>query len=363
LDKTLFATAQEYIGFQNYLKKTKVDLCMALHETNRWGKIFAFHAKKKGIPFIRFQERLYSTASAHPNFALIGNAQYSMLNLVWGKRTKDKLANYEAPEEKIIPTGNTHITNEIKRLKQNDIRQKKRNEHQCNNCYVVLLLFSINLIPKDELLPLFNIFEENNSLRLYIKFHPATVRMDIDKWIKKIPEDKKHRITFIHGEENIYDLMAMSDLCVLTEGSTTGLEALAIGKSLVELDLEFAITYDFSLAREGAAVKLSPGELAKAIENKNNFSSMMDQAGVQKYLQSELFESEKSIENVTKIMQSVIKAKLFKDPEPIVSQTIPDMEWSIIVPVIENPDIFITLLEAVSIHSENEDYEVILIKR
>ncbi|MCD4721142.1 MAG: glycosyltransferase, partial [Desulfobacula sp.] len=362
LDKTLFAAAQEYIGFKNYFKKTKVDLCLALHETNRWGKIFAYHAKKKGVPFITFQEGLYSTASAFHDFANTGHAQYSTLNLVWGQRTKEKLSNYEAPEEKIISAGNTHITNEINRLKQNNIRKKMRQKHKHNNCYVVLLIFSINLIPKNELLPLLNIFQKDNTLHLYIKFHPANVRLDIDKWIDKIPKELKNRISFIHGEKNIYDLMAMSDLIVLTEGSTTGLEALAIGKPLIELKLESPITYDFSLAQENAAIKLTTKELAFAIEQKKDFTSMMNQAGIQHYLESELHESEKSIDNVTGIMESAIKANLLKKPAPLETKISSNMEWSIILPVVNNPDTFISILEAIAIHSENENYEVILIK-
>ncbi len=46
-DKTLYATAQEYIGFRNMIRKEKPDLCFALHELNRWGKTFAFWAKNQ----------------------------------------------------------------------------------------------------------------------------------------------------------------------------------------------------------------------------------------------------------------------------------------------------------------------------
>ena len=362
LDKTLFGTAQEYIAFKNYFKQTKVDVCIALHETNRWGKIFAFHAKKNAIPFITFQEGLYSTASAYHDFALTGHTQYSTLNLVWGQKTKEKLANYEAPEEKIISAGNTHITNEIIRLNQHNIRKIKRLEHQCNDGFVGLLLFSINLIPIDELMPLFDVFTKSNRFHLYLKFHPATVRIDIDKWLEQIPEEKKKGVRFIHGEENIYDLMAMSDLCILIEGSTTGLEALAIGKPIVELDLQAKITYDFSLAKENAAIKMNPLQLAQAIENSTDFLSLMNQDGVQSYLESELFESEKSIENVTRILQSVIKAKYCITKEPLISESPQTMEWSIILPVIENPDLLLSLLEILAINSDNENYEVILIR-
>jgi len=362
LDKTLFATAQEYLGFKNYFKKNKVDLCIALHEINRWGKMFAFQAKKAGVPCITLQEGLLTTASTYLSFQTTGHAQYGTLNLVWGQRTKEKLINYETPKEKIILAGNTHITDEINRLSRDNTREKKRDKYQNNDCFVILLLFSINLIPKDELLPLFKIIQENKDLSLFIKFHPANPRKDLDKWIEQIPVQYRNHIHFVHGEENTYGLMAMSDLCVLTEASTTGLEALALGKPLVELQLETNITYDFSFAEEKAAIQLTPGELAESILSKKDFSSIIDQNGVQNYLNGELYESAKSIKNITKIMQKIIQANLFNDLEPLTSEIKQEMEWSIIIPVIDNPDIFITLLEAVSIHSENEDYEVLLIR-
>ena len=55
-DKILYSTAAEYIGVRNILKQDKPDLCFALHELNRWGKMFAFWAKKENIPFITLQE-------------------------------------------------------------------------------------------------------------------------------------------------------------------------------------------------------------------------------------------------------------------------------------------------------------------
>ncbi|MDM8538209.1 hypothetical protein QUF70_15760 [Desulfobacterales bacterium HSG17] len=362
IDKTLFATAQEYVGFKNYLKKTNLDLCIVLHELNRWGKMFSFHAKKQGVPLITLQEGLLTTASSYLNFDLTGHAQYSILNLVWGRSTKEKLCSFEAPEEKIIPVGNTHIITQINKSKQNNIREKKRKQYNHEDCFVILLLFSITLIPTEELLPLFNIMQDNKDFSLFIKFHPASPRKDIDKWIKQIPEQFRIHINFIHGEEDTYNLMAMSDLCVLSEASTTGLEALAFGKPLVELDLETAITHDSFLAEKKAAIKLTPKELSEAIKKQKNFSSMIDQDGVQNYLKSELHEPDKSIDKITNIIQSVIQANQSQNPDPLVSETTPDTDWSIIVPIVENSDILMIILEAIATLSQNENFEVILIQ-
>ena len=116
LDKTLSSTAQEYVAFKKYFEQNRPDLCIALHEVNRWGKLFAFHAKRNGVPFVTLQEGLLTAASANLSFQMTGHVQYTSFCFVWGKNSKDKLINYEAPEERIIPVGNTHLSDEITTL-------------------------------------------------------------------------------------------------------------------------------------------------------------------------------------------------------------------------------------------------------
>ena len=122
MDKTLYSTAQEYIGFRNLLKKEKPDICFALHEVNRWGKMFAFWSKKYNTPFITFQEGL----GYDPNYGYIGQVQYCTMDLVWGERVRRKFSDFEAPVERILPVGNTHLSEEISRQKQDNIRNKIR---------------------------------------------------------------------------------------------------------------------------------------------------------------------------------------------------------------------------------------------
>ena len=365
LDKTLFTTAQEYIAFKNYLKTNRPDLCLALHEVNRWGKLFAFHAKKAGVPFITLQEGLLTTASANLSFQMTGHVQYSTSCLVWGENSRQKLANFEAPKERVIPVGNTHLSNEIKTLAENKTREKKRKEYQCEDLIVVLLLFSSALPPMQEMLPIFNAFQNNPKLKLFTKFHPATTKLKIDAWMGTLSEDFKKKLNPIHGEENTYYLISMSDLCVLSEGSTTGLEALALGKPLVLLQLQAPVIYKSTLVEEKAAIGLSPQALADALTKNINFDAMMDSHNVRKYIQNELFKSEGSIEYAADILKSIIDANHAINPAPLISKKIPgpEYDWSIILPVSQDSEAFLALLEEISIHSENENFEVILIKQ
>ncbi|NOX34962.1 MAG: glycosyltransferase [Deltaproteobacteria bacterium] len=362
LDKTIYTTAQEYIAFKNYFEANRPDLCLALHEVNRWGKMFAFHAKKNGVPFITLQEGLLTTASANLNFQMTGHVQYSTFCFVWGENSRQKLVSFEAPEERVIPVGNTHLSNEIKTLAINRIREKKRKNYQCTGIFVVLLLFSSDMPPIDEILPIFRVFQNNPRIKLFTKFHPAATRLKIDNWMESLSDNFKKKIHPVHGEESTYDLMAASDLCVLAEGSTTGLEALALGKPLVLLQLKAPVIYKSNLLEEKAAIGMSPQVLADALSQKTDFNAMMDHHGVKKYIKNELFKSQGSIEYAGELLKSIIIASQARNPAPLIPKKSTEFDFSIILPVSENPNNLLALLEEISIHSENESFEVILIR-
>jgi hypothetical protein len=363
LDKTLFTTAQEYVAFRNYFETDRPDLCIALHEVNRWGKIFAFHAKRSGVPFITLQEGLLTAASANLNFQMTGHVQYSTLCFVWGENSRKKLVSFEAPEQRVIPVGNTHLSDEIKKLVKNNVRKKQRKKYKCRDKFVVLLLFSSDLPPLDEMQPLFNVFQDNPDIMLFTKFHPATTRLKIDTWLKPLNENFKNNIHPVHGEESTYDLMAASDLCVLSEGSTTGLEALAIGKPLVLLKLRAPVIYRSDLAEKKAALSMSPSELADAIKKRADFNAMMDKDHVVQYIKDELYKTDGSIGYATTIMKSALSANLSSDPAPLAAADKASTDWSIIIPVSDSPENFLELLEKTAVNSSEKNFEVILIKQ
>lgn len=363
IDKTLYTTAQEYVAFKKYFQVYKPDLCLALHEVNRWGKMFAYHAKCSGVPMITLQEGLLTTASANLNYQMTGHVQYSTLCFVWGEGSRQKLAGFEAPADRIIPTGNTHLSNEIKKLNRKKVREKIRKRFCNDDKFVVLLLYSATITKADEFIAFFEIFKHRKNIELFIKFHPATSRVHIDNWLATVPDEILSPIKFIHGEEDTYDLIAMSDLCVIPEGSTTGLEALAIGKPLILLDLTTPIIYKTDIVEKKAALSYTPKALAKALIEEKNFDHLFEDRNVEKYIQHEVFKAEDCIDYTVEILKQVISANSYPNPEPIKSRAKDEMEWSIILPVSENPDIFLAQLEAIATKSKNENFEVILLKR
>ena len=363
MDKTLHATAEEYIGFRNLLIKEKPDICFALHELNRWGKMLSFWSKKMDIPFLTLQEGL----GYNLDFGYTGHIQYSTLGLTWGERIRKKFGDYEAPVERMIPVGNTHIGEEKKHQKNNNIREKMRKKFKCSDNFANLLIFSANPLSVEIVLPLFKITAKDPSLVLFVKFHPADKQDKIKAWKDSIPNKFKKRVYFIHGEENTYDLLALCDLCTLAQPSTTGLEALALDKPLVQLDVEINTEVPYSFTEQNVAIKMTSSELADALSKKKNFSDLINAETLANYLKTELTDPEGATDRIIHIAEKVIKAHNFKNPPQTIKTTDTNdniYKWSIIIPVPTNlAEEFLFQLESISINSENSGkYEIILIK-
>ena len=361
MDKNLQSTAREYIGFRNFLDIEKPDLCFALHEMNRWGKMLSFWSKKKNIPFISLQEGLTNAA----DYIFIGHVQFSTANLVWGEKTREKLIGFEAPSDKVYPVGNTLIAEEVKLLKKRKVRKTKRKQLGLKDRFTMLLLFSATPSPVPELMPLFELFEQRKDLKLIVKFHPVTTQPIIEAWRRAIPEKIKKQIRLIHGEESTYDLMETSDLCVQSEPSTTGLEALAIGKPLVQLKLETPDQYPYDFVNAGVAMHLTPTELREHLEAKFDFHSPATREAIKEFIKAELTDTDGARDRIIQIMQSAITHN--QDTlRPEFQFATPDAEealkWSMVLNIPRDPQHFLHQLERISVYSEGEgDYEVILV--
>ena len=357
IDRILWSSAKEYVGFRNLFKKEKPDLCIALHELNRWGRMFGFWAKKHHVPYLTLQEGLYYVDN------ILGHVMYSTLNLVWGEATRKNLTGFEAPEDRVIPVGNTHLAEEIRQLEEGNIRKKKRREYKCDKAVVVLLLLSTILPPLAEMIPFFDLFASRKDRRLFVKWHPVARRLVINQWIESVPKAVRKKIVNIHGEESTYDLMAMSDLCVLPEASTTGLEAVAIGKPLVELRLNTPSKYPYSLVEKGVAAPFTPVGLAKALENNTDFAGLINRQAVEAYLKDELFDTQGVVERIVEIAKRLITAREDAPPSRIRPQYETSLDWTIVVPVHKNANVLLAQLEAMAAHSENQgEYEVYLLE-
>ena len=359
-DKTLYACAQEYVGFKNLIKKERPDICLALHELNRWGKVFSFWAKKFNTPFITLQEGL----GYNESFGYIGHVQNSTLGLVWGERIKKKFSDYEAPVERIIPVGNTHISKEKEHQENHNIRAVMRARHDLEKYFVPLLLFSAHPCEKEKLFPLLDQVARQPGLKLIIKFHPACKTPVVESWKASIPANLKKKILFVHTHENTYDLMSASDLCVLAEPSTTGIESIALEKPLVELDLDSKVPAPYSFAEQKVALKMTPEELAAVLKGTPDFSSRFDPKDIDLFLKNELTDTTGATDRIVVIMKKVIGAGREKAITPLVSGKAMQFDWTFIIPVPASaPKDFLFELQTISeTCQELDSFEVLLVE-
>jgi hypothetical protein len=358
-DRALLSTAREYVGFRNMVREERPDLCIALHELNRWGKMLGFWAKKEGVPFITLQEGLYY---GH-DIGVLGHVQFTTLNLLWGETTRRKLSQFEAPLDRIIPVGNTHLAHEIERLEADKVREQMRKRHGCDSAVAVLLFIPPTPPSADKFMPLFDYFAKTKEKRLFLKWHPTAMKSLILQWEKGLPEPILKGITRIHGEESAYDLMAMSDLCILTVPSTTGLEALAMGKPLVQLTFEKESKSPYSFVEKHVAIPMTPSGLAEALKAETRFADLMDARAVADYLKGELHETEGVVERIEGIARDLIRARQGKPLPPLAPATRPDMDWTLVLPVVGDPRALLFQLQAVAENTGGQGtYEVILLE-
>lgn len=359
-DRTLYATAQEYIGFKNMIKKEKPDLCLALHELNRWGKTFAFWAKKFNVPFISLQEGL----GYNQDFGYTGHVQYSTLNLVWGERIKKKFSGYEAPVERIIPVGNTHISREKAYQETNNIREKMRKTLKLSGKTVPLLIFTS--VPPDpgKIDSLLKAVAQQPHLKMIIKFHPACRYHIYEKWKAKIPKHWHKSLIIVHGKYSVYDLMSASDLCILAAPSTTGIEAIAFGIPLVQLTGLTQVDAPYSFSDQRVALEMNPEQLARALAEKMNFKKHIAAEAIDLFFKNELTQTTGATDRIIDIMANTIQANTPEPTSPLPGPNTVTYEWSLIIPVpAGSPDAFLVQLAHVTRHCEGEGrYEVILIE-
>lgn len=358
-DKTLYATATEYVGYKNFIDTEKPDLCLALHETNRWGKMLGFWAKKRSTPFITLQEGL----GYNEDFGYIGHAQFSTLNLVWGERIRNKLAGFEAPKDRIIPVGNTHIAQEIKHQRGSDLDEKLRKKYNCGKKSLILLIFSATIPSPEKMAALFQYVNQSRNTLLFIKFHPATPERKITEWQEGVSQSHPENIVYIHEQESVYTLIHACSLIALSEPSTTGIEAVAFGKTLVQLDLQLSYEAPYSYVENKVAKLLSPEVLADYLKNGRLKELESKPADIAAFMTNELSSTANAVGTVVDISRQTISANRFS-PEPLGWEPgSPFYNWSIIICVKDDAELLLKQLELVACHSDETDsWEVILVK-
>jgi UDP-N-acetylglucosamine:LPS N-acetylglucosamine transferase len=260
-DKILRMHVDNFYLFRRMFEVEKPDLVLALHELNSWGKMLGYLSHEFSVPMITLQEGLYYAPAAVYRF----HTEYSSACLVWGEATGEVLVRSGGSSDKILVVGNTHLQSVVKKSMDVDTLKGTKAELAIGGDQKVVTLFMGGLgydkgfAFAPELIDWLRVRPE---VVLICKWHPVTNKLAIEQ----IGQDFR-ALTNVRMLQNFdtYRLLAASDVCIVFGNSTTGLEALAFGKPLIEVQLP---GLEYSFARHGVAGAVrSLAELPQAVDN------------------------------------------------------------------------------------------------
>ena len=262
-DKITRSMIENLNCFRALVEEEKPDLCFALHELNSWGKILGYLCHERDIPYITFQEGL---CYGHP-FLYQMHVEYSTTCVCWGDTDAQVLIDAGGDPKRISKLGSVDLWPAIERTTQpTAIAEAKKKLGVEPQMQVVLFLMShanYNVFEPD---PLLRWMINRGNTAIVFKWHPALARDVI-----KAATPKLQGIPYVFSlqDYDTYDLLGMSDVCVIVGESTTGVEALAYGKPLIAVKLPHNLyTYEsFGVAEPANGFEDIPQKIEELLAN------------------------------------------------------------------------------------------------
>jgi hypothetical protein len=304
-DKILRMHVDNFYLFRRMFEIEKPDLVLALHELNSWGKMLGYLSHEFRVPLITLQEGLYYAPAAVYRF----HTEYSSACLVWGEATREVLVRSGGSSDKIVVVGNTHLQRVVTQEGSRAAVKRAKNDLNVRRDQKIITLLMGGLgYDKSFAFPaaLLDWVRTHPELLLICKWHPVTNKLAIEQIARSLEAIANIRML---QEFDTYRLLAASDVCVVFGNSTTGLEALAFGKPLIEVQLS---GLDYSFARQGVADAVSSlVELPAAVDKILARTVMNEHArSVERYLDRNLYRRDgKSIDRCVDAVERMLSAR------------------------------------------------------
>ena len=219
---------KEYHHIQELFRQEKPDLLIALHERNRWGKLFGHLCRKFKIPYLTFQEGDYY----EDRLSFSVHTEYTSVLLGWGQHTKDRLVKLGCDPDKIVLTGNTHLQNVLKNTidKEEIIKSLKLDPKKKTVLFLVGIQWGVRF--QDQMWKNFLYWFKNNpEWQAIIKWHPK-VTYNSYVTISKYMTENFPGCIFLHNYDP-YKLIPIADWVVALGKTTAAVEALCWNKPLI----------------------------------------------------------------------------------------------------------------------------------
>lgn len=227
-ERLLSTCFEEYFCLEEFIKKEKPDIFLALHERNRWGKLIGHLSNQHGIPFITMQEGDYHES----RLSFSSHTEYSTADLLWGEATMNMLVSHKCSADKIVLVGNTHLDN-AKKMYSEPARKKQIKAELKIPEGKKVLLFLVDL----EWGAIIDgvVWEKfldglSDDIIAVFKWHPNIMRGSYLKIEERIKERAPSAVVLYTYDP--YALLSIADYCVTLGKTTLALEAVAFDKPL-----------------------------------------------------------------------------------------------------------------------------------
>jgi len=346
------------VEMNRMIEVEKPDLLFALHELNPWGKILGYLSHVHRVPYFTLQEGLYYADIHYYRF----HTDYSTACLVWGEDCRRILLRAGCSDDKIFPVGNTHIWQAKEEFTSAGVVGATRNKLGIGlEKKIVLFLMSHSHYRPFDARIFLQWMKTRGDVAAVFKWHPVTGKEIIDRAFENLKGSPD--VHSIHDIDT-YALIGASDICVTVGNSTTGLEALAFGKPLIEVRLP---DQEYSFVEQGVAESASGfenlGERCEAILAQNLPRERRQR--VESYLADNFAHQDaRTMERIVPLVEASLKARASADekPAPLPSSGETAFPCSILLPVDDAaPEALLMTLEGIAAHTAAELYEVLIV--
>jgi GT2 family glycosyltransferase len=357
-DKTIRPAVENFYCLTRMLEIEKPDCLFALHELNPWGKMLGYLSHVYRIPYFTLQEGLYYADVHYYRF----HTDFSTACLVWGEDCRQLLCRAGCGDDKIYPVGNTHIWGAKAEAASSIAIQQTRDELKIGvGIKIVLFLMSHSHYQPFDMRPFLSWLESRGDVVAVFKWHPVTGK-DI---INRALEHTSASAPVIKASElDTYRLIGASEICVTVGNTTTGLEAIAFEKPVIECRLP---DQTYSFADRGVA------EVATGFEDLGSKCDAILEHGlpgrrqqqIEKYLDHNFaYRDQQTLRRIVDLVDESLQARSRTmtpvEPVPIKSGVI--FRCSIILPVDNVPPAMLMATLASIVENTPESlYEVIVI--
>jgi len=240
---------------QHIIKTERPDIIIVLDDRGRFGRTVTRIGSLKNIPTLILQ---HGAVADHPLFGPI----FADKMAVFGERSKKVLVKRGVEPEKLVGTGQPRFD----KLVGKDFAGKKEIYHQLNiNDDKGLVVLTTQLDDSEGEAVFRNVADAMKKFpekHLIVKVHPGG---SID-FYQRIANEMGINNVVITKNIDLYGLLNACDV-MLTSFSTTGLEAMILGKPVITINLT-GIPDIVPYAESGAAIGVcKPEELASAINS------------------------------------------------------------------------------------------------